>query len=185
VVALRDQSAAPREQLFAPAEQPGDSVPRQRAESAGASRQRMSGRQCVYQTSREPPRRGMKSNPAGRPLEPSSSATVRLPLEYATVVPEGSCGFCVNSHDLTRLIRPDDASRRRSTPDPLSCEGDASARCARSGQARDQVIGSVISNTAPPSLRAEIVPPWRSTIALTIDKPSPLPPAALREASTL
>ncbi len=45
--------------------------------------------------------------------------------------------------------------------------------------------GSNISKTAPPSLRAEIDPPCRSTIAFTIDSPRPLPPDALREASAL
>ena len=47
------------------------------------------------------------------------------------------------------------------------------------------VEGSVISKTAPPSLYAVMVPPCRSTIVFTIERPRPLPPAARREASTL
>ena len=45
--------------------------------------------------------------------------------------------------------------------------------------------GSRISKTAPSSLRAVIVPPWRSTIAFTMDRPRPLPPADFRDASPL
>jgi signal transduction histidine kinase len=45
--------------------------------------------------------------------------------------------------------------------------------------------GSSISKTAPPSFRAVILPPCRSTMVLTIERPRPLPPAARRAASTL
>src|SRR5262245_17500875 len=53
------------------------------------------------------------------------------------------------------------------------------------GQPRS--TGSSISKTVRPgALSTEIVPPWRSTIALTIDSPSPLPPETpSREASAL
>src|SRR5438105_760251 len=53
--------------------------------------------------------------------------------------------------------------------------------------AKGQAIGRVISNRAPPAgwLDAAIVPPCRSTIAFTIDRPRPLPPDALRDASAL
>ncbi len=45
--------------------------------------------------------------------------------------------------------------------------------------------GSTISNTAPWSFRAAMVPPCRSMMALTMESPRPLPPDAFREASLL
>ncbi len=59
--------------------------------------------------------------------------------------------------------------------------GDRSGRASRQ---RVGFLGRSISNTAPPSFRAVMVPPCASMIALTIDSPRPLPPDAL-EASTL
>src|SRR4029453_808409 len=115
VVALRAQSAAPRDQLFAPAEQPGDSVPRQRAESAGASRQRMPGRQCECQTSREPP--GVPPAHAvpwgGEPFSVDHHRSLPrdslLLVKHATVVPVEDSG----GSEKTRAISATSRLRRR------------------------------------------------------------------------
>jgi len=58
------------------------------------------------------------------------------------------------------------------------------------GVSPERARGSRISNTAPPSGAFEAVscPPWRSTIARTIERPRPLPAVellAVRDASTL
>ncbi len=68
---------------------------------------------------------------------------------------------------------------------PIEATRFAGPRRTRRANNSYPAAGSTISNTAPLSLRAVIVPPCRSTMALTMDKPRPLPPADLRDASPL
>src|SRR5262249_15171728 len=66
-----------------------------------------------------------------------------------------------------------------------SSSSDDRSLSATTGGPLRSAAGSRMSKTAPPSLCADTVPPCRSTIAFTIDNPSPLPPAGFRDASTL
>ena len=105
---------------------------------------------------------------------PNSLRPKRLMLRYAVpnvaaVVLVVSSSSCTLVTDLPQGVRTFDVGRRRASPSAVAVL---------------QVLRT-ISNTAPCSLRARIVPPCRSMIALTIDSPRPLPAAARRDASAL